>query len=84
MFLIVSTVTLWTGGECIKWWYMCFNGTLEESANYQFRSRNPVFRQDNKFIIWTEMKLQQLTQGWLEDSNAVIKLVCTEVSFKVA
>ena len=30
------------------------------------------------------MKLQQLTQSRLEDSNAVIKLVCIEVSFKVA
>ena len=30
------------------------------------------------------MKLQQLTQSRLEDSNAVIKLVCIEVFFKVA
>ena len=30
------------------------------------------------------MKLQQLTQIRLEDSNAVIKVVCIEVSFKVA
>ena len=85
MFLIAFTVTLWTGGGL---WtddnYMCFNGTLKKSANYQFRSCNPVFQQDNKFIAWTEVKLQQLTQSRLEDLNAVIKLVCIEVSFKVA
>ena len=27
--LIVFIVTLWTGGGCMKWWYMCFNGTLQ-------------------------------------------------------
>ena len=83
MFLIVFTVTLWTGGGCMKWWYM-FQWNPRKIANYQIRSRNPVLRQDNKFITWTEMKLHQLAQSRLEDSNAVIKLVRIEISFKVA
>ena len=73
---VVVIVTLRTVGGCMEWWYVCFNGTLEKSADYQFRSRNPVTTWLSKFITWTEIKLQQLTQSRLEDSNAVIKLVC--------